>query len=76
MIYYFNYNSNLQRIETPIGRELPAALHSLVMANRFLIENDAFELLRMRYDGKAYVIRRENYCPIMIGQVQYNYSIR
>lgn len=76
-VYRFNYNSDQQTVEFPIGDPIPPELVQLViLPNRFLIEQDCFELLRVRYKEGVFIIHKYPDSPVMIGQKLYYFTLR
>lgn len=76
-VYRFNYNSVTNKVQSPIGDPLPQEFIDLViLPYRFLIEQDAFELLRLRYEERVFIIHKYPNSPVCIGNTFYYFTLR
>lgn len=57
-VYRFNYNSDLQILEFPSNDPIPEDLSKIILAYRFVIEQDAFDLLRVSYGSQKLIIQK------------------
>lgn len=75
-VYRFNYNSDLQVIECPDNDVIPADLQSVVLAHRFEIEQDGFELLRVRYGSQVFILSKYTQAALVYKGVSYFYTLK
>lgn len=75
-MYRFEYDSDNNKIISPYSDPVPSELVPIIMAHRFTIVQDCFELLRFRYDGNLFIIQKYLKTPIYVGGVAYHYTLR
>lgn len=75
-VYRFNYNSDLQVIESPDNDPIPSEVSSVILAYRFVIEQSAFDLLRVRYGSQKLIIQKYVQPALCFKGVCYYYTVR
>lgn len=75
-IYRFNYNPDTQKLDCPDNDPIPTSLHPIILAHRFLIEQESFELLRMYYEGKIFIIQKFKQAALTYKGVFYYYTFK
>lgn len=75
-VYRFNYNSDTQNVDYPSNDPIPEKLVNVILANRFLIEQDSFELLRMFFEHTRLVIQKFIKPSLVYKGVSYYYTLR
>lgn len=75
-VYRFNYNSDLNRIESPENDSIPQELHSLILAHRFEIEQEGFELLRVHYGSQVVILSRYTMPAATYKGIAYYWTIK
>lgn len=76
-MYRFNVDPETFEIFTPLNDPIPEELQAIIIfPYRQIIQNDSFELIRLKFQEGIFIIHKYPNTPIYIDKVPYYFTLR